>query len=44
VPQDEFLVQGNTGALAKEEELADEVIGRVVEVLDIKNWGLFGSD
>lgn len=44
VPQDEFLVQGNTGALAKEEELADEVIGRVVEVLDIQNWGLFGSD
>jgi hypothetical protein len=44
VPQDELLGQGNTGALAKEEELADEVIGKFTEMLDVKNWGLFGSD
>ncbi|KAE8553665.1 hypothetical protein EYB25_005047 [Talaromyces marneffei] len=43
VPQDEFLVQGNTAGLAQEEELAEKVIEKFTEVLEIKNWGLFGS-
>ncbi|RAO68881.1 uncharacterized protein BHQ10_004893 [Talaromyces amestolkiae] len=44
VPQDEFLARGDTGLLAKEEELADEIIGKFAEVIDVKDWGLFGSD
>lgn len=44
VPQDEFLARGDTGLLAKEEELAEELIGKFAELIDIKDWGLFGSN
>ncbi|EED17470.1 Ran-interacting protein Mog1, putative [Talaromyces stipitatus ATCC 10500] len=43
VPHDEFLAQGNEGGLASEEKLAEDVIGKFVEVLDVKDWGLLGS-
>lgn len=43
VPQDEFLARGDMGPLAREEELADQVIGKFAEVIDVKDWGLFGS-
>ncbi|KAF4973986.1 hypothetical protein F66182_17682, partial [Fusarium sp. NRRL 66182] len=41
---DEFLARGDSRLLAKEEELADEIIGKFAEVIDVKDWGLFGSD
>lgn len=44
VPQDEFLARGDMVLLAKEEDLADEIIGKFAEVIDVKDWRLFGSD
>lgn len=43
VPHDEFDARGDSGALAKEEDLASELIAKFAEVLDIKDWSLFGS-
>ncbi|OKL61083.1 hypothetical protein UA08_03795 [Talaromyces atroroseus] len=42
VPHDEFDLQGDPRALAKEEDLACGLIQKFVEVLDIKDWSLFG--
>lgn len=44
VPLDEFLAKGDTRALAAEEQLADQIIEKFVNVIDVKDWGLFGSD
>ncbi|KAF3407752.1 hypothetical protein DPV78_001673 [Talaromyces pinophilus] len=44
VPQDEFLARGAMESLAREEALADEIIAKFAEVIDVKDWGLFGSD
>lgn len=42
VPHDEFNLQGDPRALAKEEELASGLIEKFIEVLDVNDWGLLG--
>jgi hypothetical protein len=42
VPHDEFDVQGDSGALAREEALASELVGRLIETIDVVDWNLFG--
>lgn len=41
VPHDEFDAQGNPRGLSREEEVASGLIDRMVEVLEVKSWGLF---
>lgn len=42
VPHEEFNLQGDPGALSREEELASNLLGKFVETLEVRNWGLFG--
>lgn len=41
VPHDEFDAQGDPRGLSREEEVASGLIDRMVEVLEVKSWGLF---
>ncbi|KAL1962968.1 hypothetical protein VTN77DRAFT_8814 [Rasamsonia byssochlamydoides] len=42
VPHEEFDLQGDPRALSKEEEMASNLLGKFVETLEVRNWGLFG--
>ncbi|KAH8701700.1 putative Ran-interacting protein Mog1 [Talaromyces proteolyticus] len=42
VPHDEFDLQGDPRALAREEAIASGLLEKFVEVLEVKNWDLFG--
>ncbi|KAI9932763.1 hypothetical protein ASPWEDRAFT_166417 [Aspergillus wentii DTO 134E9] len=41
VPRDEFDAKGDPRGLSREEELATEAIAKMVENLEVKDWGLF---
>lgn len=41
VPHQEFDGTGDPRGLSREEELAGAVIGRLQQVLEVKDWGLF---
>lgn len=41
VPHQEFDGSGDPRGLSREEELAGAVIGRLVQALEIRDWGLF---
>lgn len=41
VPHEEFDLQGDPAALSREEELASNLLGKFVETLEVRNWGLF---
>lgn len=42
VPHEEFDLQGNPSALSREEDLASGLLRKLIETLEIRNWGLFG--
>jgi len=42
VPHEEFDLQDNPWALSREEDLASGLLRKLVETLEIRNWGLFG--
>lgn len=42
VPHDEFDAQGDSGALAREEAVASELLRRFVGTIDVVDWNLFG--
>lgn len=42
VPHDEFEIR-DPRELSKEEEMASGFIDKLVETLEVKNWGLFGG-
>jgi hypothetical protein len=42
VPHDEFDLQGDPGALSREDDLASTLIGKFVETLEVRDWDLFG--
>lgn len=42
VPFDEFEERGDEAGLAAEEALATALLARIVEVFEVKDWGLFG--
>ncbi|CRG87796.1 Ran-interacting protein Mog1, putative [Talaromyces islandicus] len=42
VPHDEFDAQGDSGALAREEAVASELVRKFVETIDVVDWNLFG--
>ncbi|BCR83043.1 Ran GTPase-binding protein MOG1 [Aspergillus chevalieri] len=42
VPHDEFDAKGDPSGLSREEEMAAGFIDKLVETLEVKNWGLFG--
>lgn len=41
VPHEEFDGSGDPRGLSREEELAVEVVGRLVQTLEVRDWGLF---
>lgn len=41
VPHDEFDLSGDPRGLSKEEEVATEAIDRLVQTLEVRDWGLF---
>ena len=42
VPHDEFDTKGDPAGLSREEELATGFVDKLLETLEVKNWGLFG--
>lgn len=42
VPHEEFDLRGNPSALSREEDLASGLLRKLIETLEIRNWGLFG--
>ncbi|OXV06720.1 hypothetical protein Egran_05512 [Elaphomyces granulatus] len=43
VPHEEFDLRGDPRGLFREEDLASGLLGKLIETLEIRNWGLFGQ-
>ncbi|GAD94828.1 Ran-interacting protein Mog1, putative [Paecilomyces variotii No. 5] len=44
VPHEEFDKTGDPRGLSREEDLASGLVDKMIETLEIKDWGLFGSE